>query len=243
MNDVKTGSTQRNRKEALTVMEWEAVFNLPMSAKDRAILAMMYDGYHRPREVLMLKWSDLKQTDEGIEYAINFKTGIPRTIVQKLGTTAILERWRHECGTVADSNSHIFPDNHGRSYESNMVLVHLFNRLKKETGIKKLKPSVLRTTALTHDVEAGLPISYICLRAWGVPFNEIINVYTKPDSGKIQREQHVKDGIKGGKIIGTSGKFSVSSDPMKEEMERLMKTLNPDDFIKYWTWVKAPGKG
>ena len=71
----------------------------------------------------------------------------------------------------------------------------MFDRLRKETGIKTLKPSVLRNSALTHDVESGLPVSYVCLRAWGEPYNELINLYTKPDSGKIQRDQHEKTGM------------------------------------------------
>ena len=159
LDDVKAGSAQRNRKEALTLEEWNTILNLPMSARDRAILAVMYDGYHRPAEVLQLKWSDLKNTNSGIEYDVLFKTDIHRTIVQKPGTTAILEAWRRESGQPVGCTLPIFPAHGNGHYETIIVLKKLFNRLKKDTGIKTLKPSIIRTSALTHDVEAGLPAS------------------------------------------------------------------------------------
>ena len=196
MDDVKAGSVARNRKEALSLDEWDRLINLPMSARDRAMLAVMYDGYHRPKEVLILRWCDLHTNDRGdIEYEITFKTEKTRTIVQKPGTTEILEAWRRECGAVLTDNKPIFPAPDGKPYETITVLAKMFDRLRKETGIKTLKPSVLRNSALTHDVESGLPVSYVCLRAWGEPYNELINLYTKPDSGKIQRDQHEKTGM------------------------------------------------
>lgn len=93
--DVKAGSVSRHRKEHLTIEEWDVVLNTPMSAKERAMVAMLYDGYHRPAEILLLKWSDLNINANGnIEYEITFKTEKSRTIVQKGTATAILEMWR-----------------------------------------------------------------------------------------------------------------------------------------------------
>ena len=215
-HDVKAGSAAKNRKDALTLKEWDQVLNLPMPARDRAMLAMLYDGYHRPREILLKNWCDLHTNERGdIEYEIIFKTEKTRTIVQKPGTTEILEAWRKECGAALTEERPIFPGPDGKKYETITTLKLLFNRLKKETGIPNLKPSILRTTAITHDVEAGLPVSYICLRAWGEPYNELINLYTKPDSGRIQRDQHEKIGMQPA-VLGKSGKFSTRDDKIRQ---------------------------
>jgi hypothetical protein len=93
--------------------------------------------------------------------------------------------------------------------------------LKKKTGIKNLKPSILRTSSITHDVNSGLPISYICLRGWGESFNDVINIYTKPDSARIQKDQHDKVGLRPALILGTSGKFTTRDDRLSE-LERRM---------------------
>ena len=238
MHDVKAGSVAKNRKEAITLEEWDLLINLPMSARDRALLAVMYDGYHRPKEALLLKWCDLHTNDRGdIEYEITFKTEKTRTIVQKPGTTEILEAWRRECGAQLSDDYPIFPAPDGKPYQTITVLAKLFQRLRGETGIKTLKPSVLRTSAITHDVEAALPVSYICLRAWGEPYNALINLYTKPDSGKIQRDQHEKIGMQPA-VLGRSGKFTTKEAQEIIDILRSAKD-DPDILIEYANWLKA----
>lgn len=189
LDDVKAGSAERNTKEILTYEEWDVVLNAPMSAKDRGILAMMYDGYHRPMEVLKLKWSDLKVTKKGIEYRIQFKTNKKRTFLQKKETTAILELWRQELGAEYGTDPRpVFPNKDGLPYKTITPIKELFRELRKKTGISKLVPSVIRNTAITHDVESELPISYICLRAWGDTYNDLINIYADPNSSRLQAE-------------------------------------------------------
>lgn len=196
LDDVKAGSAERNTKEILTYEEWEKVLNTPMSAKDRAIIAMMYDGYHRPMEILTLKWSDLKVTKKGIEYRIKFKTNKKRTVLQKKETTAILELWRQELGAEYGTDPRpVFPDKDGMPYKTITPIKVLFQELREKTGIKKLVPSMIRNTAITHDVESELPLSYICLRAWGDTYNDLINIYADPNSSRLQadvqsREDH-----------------------------------------------------
>ena len=128
----------KNRKEAISVEEWDNLINLPMSARDRALLAVMYDGYHRPKEALILKWSDLHTNDRGdIEYEIVFKTEKTRTIVQKPGTTEILEAWRRECGAALMDNKPIFPAPDGKPYETITVLAKMFHRLRKKPASRR----------------------------------------------------------------------------------------------------------
>jgi len=188
LDDVKAGSAERNVKEILSLEEWDTVLNTPMSAKDRAMIALMYDGYHRPKEILILKWSDLKVTKKGIEYRITFKTKKPRTILQKKETTAILELWRQELGAkYGEDPRPIFPDKNGLQYKSTTPVRDLVDDLREKTGLK-MSPSSFRNTGITHDVEAGLPTSYICLRAWGDTYNELINIYADPSSSRFQAD-------------------------------------------------------
>lgn len=192
-DDIQAGSPSKQNKEVLSPEEWETLLNAPMSAKERAYLAMLYDGYHRPGEPLTLKWSDLKIGEHGgIQYELAFKTAIKRTIVQKPDCTAILEAWRRECGHEYGDDAPVFPDRSGEHYSTLSFAVDLFDRLQKETGISGLVPSCIRNTAISHDVQDGRELTYICLRAWGEPYNDMINVYTKANSAKMQAEQQAK---------------------------------------------------
>ena len=202
LKNVVAGSPSKQNKDVLTHEEMAAILNAPMSGKERAYLAMLYDGYHRPYEPYTLKWHDLKINSSGaIEYKITFKTGTERTIVQKPDTTAILELWRRECGHTYKDDAYIFPDNHGGQYTTLMQSTRLIEKLEKYAGLHNLKPSSIRNTAITHDVMAGLPLTYICMRAWGEPYNDMINIYVKANSSQMQTDQHAKNGQPVLKII------------------------------------------
>lgn len=210
--DVKAGSPSKQNKGVLSQEQWQNVLNAPMSSKERAYVAMLYDGYHRPYEPYILKWSDLMINQAGaIEYHINFKTGFDRIIVQKPETTAILEMWRKESGHNYGDDAFLFPDLHGEQYATLMQAIKLFRRLQKHARLKELKPSSIRNTAITHDVNARLPLAYICMRAWGEPYNDMINVYVKAQSSQMQVDQHALNGHAAVKVA--------------EEMPRVIKTL------------------
>lgn len=196
-HDVKAGAAESNTKLTLSVSEWAILINTPMSAREKAMVAMLYDGYHRPKEILILKWSDLRfNTDGAVEYEITFKTEITRTIVQKPWTTRLLKAWARECGAkIGETDGPIFPGPDGGYYQTITVLADIFNDLKEKTGMPHLMPSLLRNTAMKHDADAGMSVSYICLRAWGVTYNKMINIYMKPDSAKIQGDQHRERGV------------------------------------------------
>jgi len=196
LKDIKAGAASRHTKGVLSPEEWGTVINTPVSAKDRAAIAMLYDGYHRPMEILQLKWSDLKiNKTGGIEYTLTFKTEKPRTIVMKPQATSALELWRQELGAKIGDDIPLFPDSDGKPYQTITILKQLCNRLKEKSGINKIMPSIFRNSAITHDIQAGLPVSYVCMRAWGESYNERINVYADPDSSQMQRDQHDKNGI------------------------------------------------
>lgn len=227
IDDVKAGSAAKNRKVTLTLTEWDQVRKLPMPAKWRAELYMMYDGYHRPGELSILKWSNLTQDNETgeIQYDILFKTEKPRTIVMRSAAIEVLETWRNECGALITDDTPIFPAPGGGHYQTITHLAKLFRELKKKTGIQKLMPSILRNTGMQHDLEAGYPVSYVCLRAWGEPYNDLINLYTKPDSERIQRDQHGKAGDRAAAGLRNSREYISGEDRVTalEHQVRLMQ--------------------
>lgn len=222
--DVKAGTAESDTKDLITVDEWHQLINTPMPARDKAMVAMLYDGYHRPKEILILKWSDLQVLKDGsIQYVIRFKTGIPRTIAQKEWTTKILKAWAKESGAkIGESPGPVFPSSlTGDHYHTIEPLVNLCERLREKTGIKHLIPSVFRNSALKHDADEGMPVSYMCLRAWGVTYNKMINIYMKPDSGKIQADQHRKSGKQESPIIDEEENDRLSKLERKiKDMER-----------------------
>ena len=225
--DVKAGSAECDTKDLITVDEWHRLINTPMPARDKAMIALLYDGYHRPKEILLLRWSDMQVRKDGaIQYVITFKTEIPRTIVQKNWTTRILKAWARESGgIIGESPGPVFPSTlTGDFYQTIEPVVLLCERLREKTGINHLIPSVLRNSAMKHDADQGMPVSYICLRAWGVTYNRMINIYMKPDSGRIQADQHRRGGPEISPVIDDEEEDRLKKMERKiADMERAQK--------------------
>jgi integrase len=247
-HDVKAGAADCNTKKTLSEDEWKRLINAPMPAREKAIVAMLYDGYHRPGEILILNWSDLYFNKENaVEYVIKFKTELPRTIVQKPWATKILKRWAAELGAkIGETDGPIFPTADGGYYQSNTTLADIFIDLKKKTNIPHLMPSVLRNTAMKHDADAGLPVSYICLRAWGVTYNKMINIYMRPDSSKIQGDQHRKAGlINATPVVDGEEETRIDQleNALKETQNALKETQEAQRLTTLWIKENQEAKG
>jgi len=224
--DIKAGSPVPGEdKTVLTQNDWYTLLNSPgLTVRDRAMLQLLYDGYHRPGEILLLKWSDFKPSDSGGKsYSTKFKTGKVRNIGQSEETTRILDEWRKWLGLVPD-DSPVFPTLKGKHYATLDPIVKLFQKI----GIEKFTPSCVRPTAITHDVsEADTNTAAVCLKAWGTPSNELISTYAaKVDSLKMQREQQERKRKKRGIVDNTQPvkPFGVS-DKQSKQMEEMQRRL------------------
>lgn len=244
MDDVKAGTAAKNRKPAITLEQWHTIRSLPMSAKHRAMLYLLYYSYHRPGELALLKWSGLRQEGGEIQYDIKFKTEKMRTIVMRAEAVDVLETWRNECGALLTDDTPIFPAPGGDKYRTITHLAKLFRRIKKATGIPGLMPSILRNSGPQHDLEAGYPVAYVCLRMWGEPYNELINLYTKPDSGKIQRDQHGKAGAATGAVLGDTREYLTATDMIAKqakELDQLRRRMDANDELLRKRGLSNPG--
>ena len=231
--DIKAGAPEPGEdKTVLTQNDWLTLLNRPgLTVRDRAILQLLYDGYHRPGEILELKWSDFKVSNDGNkEYNTKFKTGKIRHIGQSAETTRILDEWRKWLGTVPD-DSPVFPDRHGNHYSTIQMISNTFRKF----GIENFTPSCVRPTAITHDVsDADNNTTAVCLKAWGKPSSELISTYAaKVDSLKLQREQQERNRKKRGipDVIEPVKPFGMSDKQGKEMVEMQKRMKDMEDWI------------
>jgi hypothetical protein len=71
----------------------------------------------------------------------------------------------------------------GRHVRLNKDLFDRIVRLARDrSGVERLKPGILRPTRITHDLEDGLPMQYVALRAWGTLKSQMIDVYANPSA-------------------------------------------------------------
>jgi len=220
LKSIRSGSASPGDKTILSEVDWIKLLNSPgLKMRDRVMLQLLYDGFHRPGEILKLKWSDFTRNEQGeVSYSITFKTDKPRQIAQSVETTNILSLWRRELGTVSD-DSPVFPKRGGGFYTS----IDPLNRLFRKIGIEKFTPGSIRNTAITHDVERpDHNPSATCFKAWGKATNPMLSTYAaKADSLKLQRQK-----LKKGEVARVIP-FGIEDRTVKDmvEMQRRLAIL------------------
>lgn len=154
------------------------------NSRNRAIIAMLYDGACRAADIIALNWSDIVFDQYGAYFITRQKTGRRRHVRLTL-SVPYLAAWRadYRPGEPAgDAPVFITLKKHRGGYYriSKDVVDSIIVRLRRETGITTAMPSIFRPTRTTHDVEDGVPLPVIMLRNWGHLGTKMIDVYTNP---------------------------------------------------------------
>lgn len=201
----------KKAEDLLKKEEFEQVIAACRNSRDRAIIALLYDGSHRPVEVVNLKWSDLIEDDRGFAVRTKEKTGKER-FIRLTYAVPFLTIWQMDRGPYTPEDPVFITKARGDVRPiTNATLAYLIKELRARTGIQKLKPSIFRPSKITHDVEDGLDHSYLMMKNWGSLSTRMLAVYAKPSREYIDRvalghagiKHEVKRGVRGKKLAPT----------------------------------------
>lgn len=219
----------KKREDLLTYDEVQVVIDACRNSRDRAIIALLYDGSNRPVEIKNLLWADVTFDDYGIRIRTSEKTGNERWIRLTLAVS-YLSTWRQDYSAMIDHeiqpNDPVFialiRDDKGNPRPINYsTLNNLILTLRERTGIKKLRPGIFRPTKITHDVENGYDPAYIMMKNWGSLSTRMLAVYAKPGSEYIDKVALEKAGLK------RQETSSFRKDILKPIQCPICNTLNP----------------
>jgi len=224
---IKGGAPSRDNKEIITPEEFKKVMACRMNTKERAMVALMWDGCLRPGEPLVLCWSDFKVSGDGLSYRIMFKTEKTREILMSADAKAIIEQWRMACGANYGDKFPVFPDRSGNRYDTIEPVVKLFRRLRDETGFEQMTPGCIRNSAITRDCDLEYSVSHICKRCWGEPYNEMINIYVSMAKTLDAQRKEIE------RVTGRKTSTEPTEAGKMAEMKPCPKcgTPNPEDGI------------
>jgi len=144
------------------------------TSRDRAIIAVMYEGGMRPVEISRLRWEDVKFDESGVVINTSEKTGKPRYI-RLINSEVALRNWQ------MDSHHHTGPVFHSFKGETPVCpcrINAIVREAAREAGItKRVYPYLLRHTRVTHLMEDGVPESVIKLQHWGSLNTPMLSTY------------------------------------------------------------------
>lgn len=164
--------TTRTAEKMLTADEITKIIEGAKSSRDRALLAMLYEGSARPIEICDAKWDEIKMDQYGASWNTSGKTGKPRYI-RLIMAAPYLKAWRNDYPGEPSGSNYIFVSerkSRGKPYKflTQSGLKVIVNRAVRESGLSKnVFPYLFRHSRITHNIADGIPDSIVKRQAWG----------------------------------------------------------------------------
>ena len=176
--------------EILTIEEISELIKCGGSAKNRAIISVLYESACRISELATLKWKDVFFDEHGAKlYIHDHKTNKQRYCRLIISVSHLIE-WRNDYGMTASATGDnlVFITSKGESI-SYAGYVKILNRAVQRSGItKNVHLHLLRKSRITHMVRENYQESIIKQIAWGNLNTSMMQTYVRLSESDIDSE-------------------------------------------------------
>ncbi len=181
----------RTAERMLSGPEVKAMILSAKNSRDRAIMAMMYEGALRPIELVSATWNDIQfpQIDERrAKFNTAEKTGKPRYIPLIDSIDHILA-WRNDYPGDPSGNNPLFVGlNTPHKPITQSAIKNIVYSAAKEAGISKsVKPYLFRHSRITHMLADQVPETIVKKIAWGSVRSHQLATYEHLNSADTDR--------------------------------------------------------
>jgi len=146
------------------------------NSRDRALIALAFEGALRPSEVRNATWSQLTFDEYGAKFITSGKTGKTRYI-RIIRYAGYLTAWQadYHPGTPT-GDSLIFPTRSG-ALIGETYYTDILKKTAKSAGLKGFFPYLLRHSRITEMISEKIPESVVKLQAWGCLSTPMLATY------------------------------------------------------------------
>lgn len=196
---VKSPKPDLTTKKASDMLSGEEITKLIEAAgndRDRAMIAMMFEGSLRPVEVSAAIWGDLNFDKYGCQFTTSKKTGKPRYIRLIMAAPYLLA-WKNRSPTPVSGDDPIFvsfKSPHQQLTRGGIYANFMF--ILKKSGIKKkVSPYCLRHSRITAMIRDEIPDSIVKKQAWGSLSSNMLATYAHLIDTDVDRVLLTRAGI------------------------------------------------
>ncbi len=184
-------------EQMLTIDEVQRIIGACRNSRDRAMLAMHYEGALRPIEVTEGEWRQIEFDRYGAKFTTDGKTG-KRRHIRLLMSAQYLATWRADYPGDASGDAPIFIRLQGSPARMTRgAMRKVIERAACRAGIEKdIFPYLFRHSRITHWVETGLSESVIKLQSWGNLKSPMLATYAHVSDAAIDRAMLEHAGIR-----------------------------------------------
>src|SRR5208283_3152601 len=190
----------KKASEMFTADQIKALIAAGMTSRDRALVAMMFEGALRPIEIASAQWEDLNFDRYGATFDTAKKTGKPRRI-RLIWSAPYLLEWKNDYPEVK-GNAPVFINKfhfqkapHYRSITQSGIKT-LFYQLQDIAGIPRRAPYFLRHSRITSMIADEIPESVVKMTAWGSLKSDMLATYAHLSNADVDRILLQRAGLK-----------------------------------------------
>jgi integrase/recombinase XerD len=198
LNKIKPPKVTQMTKTAEQLLSEEDVRNMIdtcTNSRDRAIIAMMYEGGFRIGEIASLRWHQLKFNDWNVAVNVDNKTRKPR-YVPLVMARPYLATWKNDYPRTLTDDGYVFltlGQNEQLQYRG---FAKQLEKIAKRAGIvKHVTPHIFLHSRITHLIQQGFSESKIKLMMWGDINSDMFKAYAHLTNADIDNEVAQHAGI------------------------------------------------
>jgi site-specific recombinase XerD len=198
INKIKAPSVPLMTKTAEMLLTEEDVRKLIEACqctRDRAIIAMMYEGGFRIGEIASLRWKQLKFNDWNVAVNVDNKTQKPR-YVPLVMARPYLAQWKNDYPLQIDEDGFVFLTAGKHEQLQYGGFTKQLEKIAKRAGVtRKVTPHIFRHSRITHLIQKGFGESKIKLMMWGSIDSDMFQAYAHLTNSDIEQEVAREAGI------------------------------------------------
>lgn len=158
--------TIREKDGLISPEEAKAMLMAAKSSRDRAFIAMLWEGGFRIGELGAMRWGDIKFHPKHCSVKVQFKTKKTRHI-PLFAATNYLAAWKADYPGNPEGDAFVFLTSRGEPLQYRGVAIHL-QKIARRAGIqKKITPHMFRHSRITDLIQSGAKESVTKLMMWG----------------------------------------------------------------------------
>ena len=169
INELRAPATDmmvRTASDIFSPDEVRAMVRACQNSRDRALIACLFDGGLRTKEVAMMTWGEVKFDEIGAVVSTRMKTKWPRR-VRLIPSAKYLSRWRNDFPGDPTGDTLVFCTREGRALTWTGVGAQL-RRIASRAGItKRITPHLFRHSRITDLIRRGVSKTAIEMMMWG----------------------------------------------------------------------------
>jgi len=169
----------KNPDQMVTKAEYEQLIEAARHPRDRAVVAMLYEGGFRPVELVRLTWGAIRFDRYGCLVTTSEKTGTPRT-VRLIAAAGYLAQWREQYPIhPIEADTPVFIQYRKRPFTALTYrgFVGIMGRLVATAGTRDITLYLFRHTSVTNMLNDEIPESVIKLQHWGSLSTGMLSTY------------------------------------------------------------------